>query len=509
MTEAACAKEVHLQTPQGAIVGRVSERETRVAVFKGVPFAKPPVGARRWTYAEPFGGWTGVRDASAFGPDCVQPATMAITADPESNFFYHPPGRMSEDCLHLNVWTPRDALKAEAKLPVMVWIYGGGFVQGAASWPSYDGARLAARGVVLVSFNYRVGIFGLFSHPELSAESPHGASGNYYLSDGIEALRWVRANIGAYGGDPERVTIFGESAGGSYVTELMAAPAARGLFSAAIVQSGGSFVPQVKLKRAEEDGLALTKAAGRTSIADLRAMPAGDLLALARERKFVQRAVDDGWLLPGQVYDIFAEGRQARVPVITGYNRDESFGFAETPATPDAYAAFVRETYGTLAEDTLAKFPAADWPNSQDDLAAYNLFGWRNETLARFTARGGQNAYLYRFEHVPPAMTKAFHTSEIPYVFGNLDLPFYSTNMKVGDMRAQDRDLSETMMNYWLSFAKTAGDRKAMAGWTPYTEGRGDYLAFERGKAHSRTDLLPGAWDLFERLHAGRRANTP
>jgi para-nitrobenzyl esterase len=506
MTNTAHAEEVHLQTPQGALIGRVSERDANIAVFKGMPFAKPPVGPRRWTYAEPFGAWKGLRDASAFGPDCVQPSTMAVTADPEKNFFYHPPGRMSEDCLSINVWAPREALESQTKLPVMVWIYGGGFVQGASSWPTYDGARLAAKGVVFVSFNYRVGVFGLFSHPELSAESPHGASGNYYLSDGIEALRWVRDNIAAYGGDPKRVTIFGESAGASFVTELMATPPARGLFNAAIVESGASFIPQIKLKRAEEDGVAFTKAAGRVNIADMRAMPVEDLLAAARQNKFVQRAVDDGWLIPGQVYDIFAKGSQAPVPVITGFNRDESFGFVEAPANSEAYAAFVRKTYGPFAEEVLAHFPATDWPIAQSDLGAYNLFGWRNDTLARFTARAGQNAYLYRFEHIPPAMGSAFHTSEIPYAFGNLDLPFYSANMKVGAMRAEDRDLSETIMKYWVSFARTAGDPKAMSGWTPYAESDRTYLAFDHGQARSRTDLLPGTWALFERINAHRRA---
>jgi para-nitrobenzyl esterase len=259
------------------------------------------------------------------------------------------------------------------------------------------------------------------------------------------------------------------------------------------------------LKAAEADGVALAKAAGRAGIADMRRMPAEGLLAAARQNKFVQRAVDDGWLIPGQVYDIFAKGQQAPVPVITGYNRDETFGFVEPPASADAYTAFVGKTYETFADEVLAHFPAADFPTARIDLGAYNLFGWRNETLALFVTRAGQNAYLYRFEHVPPAMASAFHTSEIPYVFGNLDLPFYSTNMKVGAMRAADRDLSETMMKYWVLFARTAGDAKVMSGWKPYTESEKAYVAFDQGQARVRTDLMPGTWDLFERINAWRR----
>lgn len=431
---------------------------------------------------------------------------MMVVAQPERFFFYHPPGAMSEDCLYANVWSPRAALSGGAKLPVMVWIYGGGFVQGAASWPQYDGAQLAARGVVLVSFNYRVGVFGLFSHPELSAESAHHASGNYYMSDEIEALRWVHDNIAAYGGDPQRVTIFGESAGASAVTELMASPPARGLFSAAIVESGGSFVPQIKQKAADEAGAAFMKTVGRANLADMRAIPAEELLTLAWQNRFQQRGVEDGWLLPGQVYDIFAAGKQAPAPVITGSNHDEGIGFVEPALSADAYRAYVREKYPTFDGDVLALYPTADFQASQGALIAYNLFGWRNETLARFTTRAGQRAYLYQFAHVPPAMTGAFHTSEIPYVFGNLGEHFYSANMAVGAMRAEDQRLSETMMNYWVSFARTAGDPKAMAGWTPYSESRQDYMSFAAGEAQPSRNLSPGSWTVFERINAARRS---
>lgn len=397
------ADDIRIETPQGALLGRASERDPNIAVFKGVPYAKPPVGARRWTYAEPFGGWSGARTAHDFGPDCFQPSTMAAVDDPEENFFFHPPGEMSEDCLFANVWTPRATLgEVGAGLPVMVWIHGGGFVQGSASWPLYDGARLASRGAVLVSINYRVGIFGLFSHPELSAEAVSGVSGNYYLSDQIEALRWVQANIAAYGGDPNRVTIFGESAGASIVTELMASPSAHGLFSAAIAESGGSFVPLITLEAAETDGADFLAASGRANISALRDVPADELLALARQNNFRQRGVDDGWLLPGQVYDIFAEGRQAPVSVITGFNRDESQHFLAAASTRAEYDAYVLKNFGPFTEEVMALYPPSQWRVSQGRVATYNAFGWRNETLARFTARAGQNAYFYWFAHVPP-----------------------------------------------------------------------------------------------------------
>jgi para-nitrobenzyl esterase len=501
----ALAKDILINTPQGALIGGNSPRDANIAVFKGIPFAKPPIGARRWTYAEPFGNWTGARAAHDFGADCVQPSTMAVVAKPEQNFFYHPPGPMSEDCLYANVWTPHAALNGGAKLPVMVWIYGGGFVQGAASWPQYDGAALAARGVVLVSFNYRVGIFGLFSHPELSAESTHGASGNYYISDQIEALRWVRDNVAAYGGDPKRVTIFGESAGASAVTELMATPPARGLFSAAIVESGASFIPQMTQKAADEAGAAFAKTVGHASIADMRAVPADELLALARRNRFQQRGVEDGWLLPRLVSDIFAAGKQAPVPVITGSNHDEGIGFSEPAPSADAYRAYVHENYGPFASEVMALYPPTAWRASQAALIAYNVFGWRNESLARFTARAGQRAYLYQFAHVPPAMTGAFHTSEIPYVFGNLGEHFYSANMAVGEMRPEDQRLSETMMGYWVGFARSAGNPTAMSGWTPYSEGDKAYMSFENGEARAGHDLSPGSWQVFERINAWRK----
>jgi para-nitrobenzyl esterase len=238
----------------------------------------------------------------------------------------------------------------------------------------------------------------------------------------------------------------------------------------------------------------------------MRAVPAEELLALARRHDFLQRAVDDGWLLPGQVHEIFAKGQQAPVPVITGYNRDESIGFVAPAESSAAYTAYVRKTFGVFEPDVLTLYTASgDFRAAQRDLAAYNIFGWRNETLARLTARAGQRAYLYQFAHTPPGMAGAFHTSEIAYVFGNLDQELYSANMKIGPLRPEDLRLSETMMKYWVAFARTAGDPAAMAGWAAYTESDRAYVSFEDGAAVARRDLLPGSWALFERINAARR----
>ena len=288
-TVSAHAEPVTLETPQGKLLGDMSDGKVRA--FKGIPFAIPPVGNWRWRPAEPALGWKGVRLATRFNQSCPQPGY------PEGSFFASPNEPTSEDCLYLNVWS---ASSDDDKLPVMVWIHGGGLTRGSGSTGWYDGTALARKGVVVVTINYRLGIFGYFTHPELSKESPHNASGNYGTSDQVMALRWVRDNISAFGGDPGNVTIFGESAGSFSVHHMMSTPLAAGLFHRAIGESGTSFGPMLELRTgevtAERNGVKFASAVGAGYLRELRGMTARKVLEASQSHRF--RPVMDGWIFP-------------------------------------------------------------------------------------------------------------------------------------------------------------------------------------------------------------------
>src|SRR4051812_39235676 len=284
-----------------------------VRVFKGIPFAAAPIGARRWKEPEPVVAWSGVKNADTFGAQCMQEPY------PEGSPYASasPPPAMSEDCLYLNVWT---AAKAGDKRPVMVWIHGGAWTRGSGSTPTYNGAALARKGVVVVTTNYRLGVLGFLAHPELTKESPNHASGNYAILDHIAALKWVQKNIAAFGGDPTRVTIFGESAGSWSVNVLHATPLAKGLFHRAIGESGGQFAGNPSLAQAERRGVALADAVGARTLAELRALPADQLLGVEAFRAI---ANVDGYVLPEDVRTIFGRKRHNDVPVLVGSNANE------------------------------------------------------------------------------------------------------------------------------------------------------------------------------------------
>ena len=309
--------------------------EGGLTVYRGIPFAAPPIGDLRWSAPQPAAKWHGVREAAKFAPSCVQGRGPAPAGQgPE----------MSEDCLYLNVWTP--AKSPRDRIPVLVWIYGGGFNAGATSDPNYSGEKLAQKGVVLVSIAYRVGVLGFFAHPELSRENPHHASGNQGLLDMIAGLQWIQKNIAAFGGDPHKVTIFGESAGGIAVSMLCASPLAKGLFHGAISESGGSFgpprpttFPGENLKRlpdAERAGEAYGRNAGTAGIADLRKLPAGTLPAV----RGLAWPIIDGWVIPDDQYKLYEAKRYNDTPILVGYNSDEGASFSP-PKTPDDYIAGV------------------------------------------------------------------------------------------------------------------------------------------------------------------------
>ncbi|MGH8297106.1 MAG: carboxylesterase/lipase family protein, partial [Steroidobacteraceae bacterium] len=355
---APCAVRPLVTIAQGVLAGRIDASGVRS--FKGIPYAKPPVGKRRWTVPVAAAGWKGVRDASHFGAGCIQPPWPArsIYNDRISDF--------SENCLFLNVWTPGHASKA----PVIVWIYGGGLVYGSTSEPYYDGRNFAAHGIVFVSMNYRLGVLGWLALPALSAQSPHRVSGNYGLLDQIAALEWVKRNIAAFGGDPHNVTLMGESAGGLSVAYLLASPLARGLFQKAIGESLGIYSePELRtadhgLPSAEKIGTRLQKDLHATSLEALRAMNATKLDLAALAAGYRPTGTIDGWALPRQLVDTFDRKEEAHVPVLMGFNAGEIQTLPgllpPLPSSGAVYEEEIRKRYGDLAREFLRLYPAED-----------------------------------------------------------------------------------------------------------------------------------------------------
>jgi para-nitrobenzyl esterase len=480
-----------------------------VRSFKGIPFAAPPVGELRWKAPQKVVPWKGVRKCEAFGPDCPQ------APYPAGSMYYSPPRMQSEDCLYLNVWT---AAKAGDKLPVMVWIHGGALTRGSGATRTYDGTAFAKKGVLLVTVNYRLGPLGYLAHPDLTAESPHNSSGNYGVLDQIAALRWVQKNIAAFGGDPRNVTIFGESAGSWSVNVLVASPLAKGLFHRAIGQSGGSFGPMTYLKEdkprltaAEKVGAAFAKAAGADSIKGLRAIPAEKIIDIfnndAEGKKFRTSPTVDSWVLPDEIRNIFAKGKQNDVPVIVGSNANEMTSLtapATVPKSLEDYHKRVETLYGEATRDFDALYPV----KSNDDIAAAYLGSLRDvsftlpmRTWARMTSTGRSKAYLYFFSHVPPNPNSkylgAYHAGEIAYVFNNLN----PQNLL---LQETDRKLAETMSNYWVNFARTGDPNgKGLPKWAPYKTSDEPYMDF--GDAvQLRNHLLKAQLDFLEQFQKRR-----
>jgi para-nitrobenzyl esterase len=408
--------------------------------------------------------WQGVKEADHYTPVCMQAPTVK-----DSNAWQEGLTPVSEDCLHLNIWTP--AKGAGDKLPVMVFIPGGGNTRGSASEQQYDGNNLAKKGVVYVSVNYRLGVFGFLAHPGLTKESAHHVSGNYALLDQIAALQWIQRNIAKFGGDPNNVMLFGHSAGASNLAALMASPLAKGLFHRAAGLSGG-LGNQVSLAQAEDAGVKFAEALGAHSIAELRAKPAAEIL---NARRTLNGPVVDGWVLPQDVYSIFAAGKQNDVPLIAGSVGDDGPG-AGMPAKAAEVPAWAKENYGGLAGEFLKLFPAAS-----DDQAAKSSHDLRRDrslvgarTWVALHAQSGKKAYWYLFNHASPMPPGAmfsgrpatdmgsYHGGELVYVWSNLYL-------KDWPWTAADRNLAELMSSLWTNFAK-AGDPNGagMPKWTPY-----------------------------------------
>ena len=413
----------------GAVAGATADG---AASFKGLPYAAAPVGDLRWSAPAPVASWSAPRDATKYGPDCMQNPLPGI----------QPGSRpMSEDCLTLNVWTPKPA--KGAKLPVMVWIHGGGFVGGSGTLPETDGGLLATRDVVIVSFNYRLGRFGFFAHPAL------GQGGNWGLMDQIAALKWVQRNIASFGGDPAKVTIFGESAGGESVSRMMASPAAKGLFARAIVASGGGRDDWPTLAEAQAKGQIFATRAGAADVAALRALPAdkvlGSLALMSKEEDRYSGPMTDGTIVPAGAETIFAEGKQARIPYVIGSNDDE-LGFIPAPFRAMVNGP-VEKSLGASAAAVKAAYASEDEANRR--LGGDAIFAEPALAFGLLQARAGAPTFLYRFGYVAEGQRKpdigAVHASDVAYQFGNLP----------ADATTADRAAAKQVGDYWTNFAKT------------------------------------------------------
>jgi para-nitrobenzyl esterase len=503
----AAQNQTNVTESQGTLAGRIDAHGVRS--FKGIPYAEPPVGDKRWTAPVPAKPWKGVRDARDFGASCYE------TSYSPQSLFYIPQPKLSEDCLFLNVWTPPHAIKA----PVIVWVHGGSFVRGGSWEPQYDGTHFAEHGVVFVSINYRLGPLGWLALPELSAESPHGASGNYGLLDQIEALKWVKKNIAAFGGDPGNVTIDGESAGGVCMALLMVSPLARGLFQKVIAESLGiQSAPELKqpnhgLPSAEANGTAFQKALGA---ADLKAMRAINPKTVTEHAGFRGGPNVDGWAVPAQIVDLFDRKQEAIVPVLMGFNRNEIYpvlmGFfpSNLPDSSAVYEAAIKKRYGDLTPEFLRLYPASDIEGSMMAAIRDAVFGWSAMRIVRDESKAGMPSYLYFFDHAYPAAETrgfhAFHGSELSYTFGHVGkgtvLP---PNWPLPE-GPKELALSDAMISYWTSFARTGiPTAKGHPNWPTYAHSN-SYMDFGV-TPEPATDLMPGMFRLQEGIvQRARRA---
>jgi para-nitrobenzyl esterase len=473
-TSTAIAEPIRLDA--GLLAGGTSS-SANVRVYRGIPFAAPPVGELRWAAPQPVAEWDGTRDASEFGNICIQPpgptegpqARLNIAVLPDS-----PP--MTEDCLYLNVWT--GAAAATERRPVMVYFFGGAFTEGSGSVPLYDGDALAQKGAVVVTMNYRLGPYGFFVHPALTSDSPHKASGNYGLMDMLASLRWVKSNIAAFGGDPGNVTVFGQSAGAMAIASLVASPEAAGLFHRAISQSGAwmglGMSPGMRTRaQAEEVGLTAANDAGVATVEQLRAMSTDDVTAKFRSAGMIV----DGWIIPEDPSTTFAANRQNPVDVLAGSNKEESFFRADV--TPVQFEERARMRWGDLADEYLALYPHATDAEAANSVAQDFSDGafWHMRLFADYQAKRGNKAWLFYFAQNPPSPAgepprPATHASEVPYVFNNLgELPLFPDRSvaELAKASAPDQKVADKMSSYWVNFARTGDPNGAgLPAWQPH-----------------------------------------
>ena len=487
---AAIAEPVKIDA--GQVTG-TSGKDASVRVFKGIPYAAPPTGQNRWKAPQPVAKWEGVKAADTFGSTCTAGAGGrggkgggakgggkggdAKAPAPQAKAQAKGPAgpSASEDCLYINVWTT--AASANEKRPVFIWTYGGGFTGGSGSEGRYDGESLAKKGVVVVTYNYRLGMFGFLAHPELSKESGHNASGNYAMLDLLSALHWVQKNIAAFGGDPNKVTLGGESAGAFQVAVMVASPEAKGLFQRGVAQSGGYMGLQIgktrTMAQAEEAG---ARAAGSHSIAELRAMSTAEL---GQNLTGVQAGVIvDGWVLPEDPSVIYRAGKQNKVDLLVGSNQDEGTFLGGGPSTAEPFKSQAQQRFGDLVADFLKLYPAG----TNEEAAASALMrtrdelGWHMRTWAQNQLKTGKKAYLFYFTRVAPGQEArgATHTNELPYMFGTPPANNMWTDV--------DTKLSDQMTSYWANFIATGDPNgKGLPNWQAYDPKKNDAQAMVFG----------------------------
>jgi len=499
-------RHVQVRTANGVLEGVVSP-DGKVRTFKGIPYAAPPIGSLRWRAPQPAPSWTGVRKAVDYPKRAMQGRIY-------DDMVFNDNGP-SEDCLYLNLWMPENS--PQAKLPVMVWIHGGGFAAGSSSEPRQDAGNLCKKGVMVVSLNYRLGVFGFFAHPELTKESGHNASGNYGLLDQVAALEWVKKNIATFGGDPDNVTIFGESAGSSSVSGLIASPLAKGLFSRAIGESGAFFSTTAPMKsrtEAEKAGLKFAESAfGTTSLEALRAIPAQKMLdeALKVPREVFSPDVD-GYFLPENCSSIYAAGKQSHIPLLAGWNMDEgNFGsfFVNEKPTVENYAAHANVLFGDHAKTFLKLYPALTDSQAKraaqdfagDKFIAYSTWKWLDMQLKT----GESPVFRYEFDQTlplpadakPGTEPRAAHAWEIEYVFRVLS----SKNLP---WTPEDYQVSELISSYWTNFAKT-GDPNGpgLPLWPVYNKEGGYQLMHIKAKPESTLDGHRKRYEFLEKFGIG------
>ncbi|MEZ4904215.1 MAG: carboxylesterase family protein [Spirosomataceae bacterium] len=486
------AQEVVVQTTEGKVEGYSKEK---VRIFKGIPFAAPPVGALRWKAPQPAQHWSGVKKCTEFSASPIQNKPAPFYCWSEE--FIAKPEPLSEDCLYLNVWTT--AQSTQENLPVLVWIYGGGLSSGSANCDIYDGEEMAKKGVVFVSINYRVGILGFMAHPELTQESGYQASGNYGFLDQITALKWIQKNIAAFGGDPSNVTIAGQSAGAFSVNALIASPLAKGLFHKAIPQSGGllSRMLSQDLAQSEKQGIKFMELAKASSVADLRKISVEELQKLSNNQAAGRFGVTmDGYVLPTDILAHFKAGKHNQVPIMTGWVTGDGSFLGESKATVEDYKKEAQTTYGDKAEAFLRIFPAT----TNDEVKAMKqkqtmigFAGLPSHLLATFTSK---SAYLYQFGHVPPDKPNfpnygAFHTSEVPFALHTL-------HKWQRPWQPLDKDIENTMSSYWVNFAKTGNPNGAgLPEWKRYNKETGAIQVLG-DKVYSQEGLFKKEFDFLE-----------
>jgi para-nitrobenzyl esterase len=457
--------ECIVKTDAGYVKGL---NENGILTYRGIPYAAPPVGDLRWRPPAEVEPWDGVLDATSYGAVCPQEPSDDV-----------PLSKMDESCLFLNVWTPEHA--SDEKLPVMVFIHGGSWESGAGSFSLYDGKALAKKGVVIVTINYRLGVLGFLVHPDLAKESGNDSSGNYGFLDQMAALKWVQRNIGAFGGDPSRVTAFGESAGGNSILALIVSPLSKGLFQQAIAQSGPLWSDGVTISvfiprdEGEAYGEGFAQEIGFYSISQMRKLDAKVIVnsAFGPLSRFWHiyglrfKPVVDGWVIPEEPKTVFEQGRVA-VPLIIGSNSDEGTVLAtDVNMTVPEYEQFITDHFGAGAPQVLAKYPAGSTPEVQAQIQLI-MRDYDFADAARFVAGSNPNAYLYKFTYITPkANLGAFHGSELIYIFRDILMP----------SDQESKTVSDTLMDLWTGFAKTGDPNSGISiNWPKYSNDTGQYL---------------------------------